>query len=161
MIVVSDASPLIALSAVGRLDLLHQLYGEILIPAFVGEEILRGAPEQPGAVEVRTADWISVRAVSDSGLVRILERELDRGEAEAIALAVEIGADLLVADEHRARRVAVRLDLEVIGVLGILVEAKKKGFLPAVRPILDDLTIRAGFRVDRDLYSRILRAADE
>jgi uncharacterized protein len=161
VIVISDASPLIALSAVGRLDLLQQLYTEILIPAFVAEEILRGTPEQPGAVEVGAADWIGVRAVSDSGLVRLLEQELDRGEAEAIALAVEIGADLLVADEHRARRVAARLDVEVIGVLGILVEAKRNGLIPAVRPILDELTTTAGFRVNRDLYLRILQAADE
>ena len=112
-------------------------------------------------MEVSSAEWIGVRTVSNPDMVRILERELDRGEAEAIALAVEIGADLLVADEHRARRVAVRLDLEVVGVLGVLVEAKAKGLIPAVQPLLDDLMTAAGFRVHRDLYLRILRAANE
>jgi uncharacterized protein len=76
-------------------------------------------------------------------------------------LAVELRADLLLIDERRARKVALRFDLSVVGVLGVLVEAKRKNLLPTVRPVLDDLLTHAGFRIGSDLYASVLRAAGE
>ncbi|HEY2294742.1 MAG TPA: DUF3368 domain-containing protein [Thermoanaerobaculia bacterium] len=161
MIVVCDASPIIALSAIGRLSLLQQLYGQILIPEAVAEEVTRGRAGQARADEIRAFDWITVKAVQDSVLLRSLHGELDRGEAEAIALAVEVRAELLLIDEKLARRVALRLGLSMVGVLGVLLEAKTKGYLPAVRPVLDDLLTKAGFRVGTDLYALVLSTAGE
>jgi predicted nucleic acid-binding protein len=161
VIVVCDSSPIIGLSAVGKLSLLQQLYGKILVPQSVAREITLGGAGQPGADDLQTSDWIETQAVGDSVLLRALDGELDRGEAEAIALAVELRAELLLVDERRARRVAARLGLGMVGVLGVLVEAKRKGLLTEIRPVLDDLVTQAGFRIKADLYALVLCAAGE
>ncbi|HEX2225441.1 MAG TPA: DUF3368 domain-containing protein [Thermoanaerobaculia bacterium] len=161
MIVVSDASPLISLAAVNRLDLLRELYGTVWIPESVFQEVAVADPERPGAQEIRQADWISVRPVSDSVLVRALRGELDLGEAEAIALAVEARADLLLVDERLGRRAALRVGVRVLGILGVLIEAKSRALIPVIKPLLDDLLWKAGFRISSDLYERILREAGE
>lgn len=161
MIVISDASPLISLGAIGRIELLRQLFGEVSIPLSVFREVTGAGPERPGAVEVQAASWIVSRALESDFLPRALEGELDRGEAEAIALAVELRADLLLMDERRGRRVASRFELKVLGILGILVDAKRKGLLNKVEPVLDDLLTRAGFRVSPALRLRALEEAGE
>lgn len=161
MIVVCDSSPIIGLSAVGKLSLLQQLYGKILIPESVAREIATGGPGQPGTDDLEISDWITIQGVGDSVLLRALNGELDQGEAEAIVLAVELRAELLLVDERRARKVALRLGLGIVGVLGVLIEAKEKGFISEVRPVLDDLVTRAGFRIKADLYARVLRTAGE
>lgn len=92
---------------------------------------------------------------------RRLELELDPGEAAAIALAIELKADLLLLDERRGRTVASRFGLRFVGLLGVLIEAKQQGYLGAVKPILDDLITRAGFWVSQPLYERVLQAAGE
>jgi uncharacterized protein len=161
VIVVCDSSPIIGLSAVARLPLLQQLYGRILIPKSVARDIARGSPEPPGRTDLESSDWITIQEVGDSVLLRVLDGELDRGEAEALALAFELRAELLLVDERRARKVAARLGLNVVGVLGVLVEAKEKGLLSEVRPVFDDLMTRAGFRIKTGLYSAVLRAVGE
>ena len=161
MIVVSDASPIISLSAVGHLDLLHLLYQQISIPDSVRQEILRVNSDRPGVAELKAADWIVTHSVEYSHLVRTLDGDLDRGEAEAIALAVHLRADLVLMDERRGRRIAGRFGLKVVGVLGVLIEAKARGFLPAVGPALDALLTVANFRIDPSLYLLVLRAAEE
>lgn len=160
MIVVSDSSPLISLAAVGRFDLLRQLYATISIPASVHEEVTR-AVGLAGAAELANADWISRRPIGNDFLARALDGELDRGEAEAIALAVEFRADLLLMDERRGRAVAARFGLNVVGVLGMLIEAKSKALLDKVEPILSDLHRKAGFRISSELYRRVLEVAGE
>ena len=102
-----------------------------------------------------------VVAVADRSLVSSLAGQLDMGEAEAVALAVEQRADLLLVDERRGRAVAANLGLKVIGLLGVLLEAKSKGHLPRLRPVLDDLISKAGFWISNALYDSILRAARE
>ena len=161
MIVVSDASPIIGLAAVDQLDLLQDLYGEVLIPTEVYQEISVAASDAPGVQEIEGADWIRVQAVQDVSLVRALALELDTGEAEAIALALEVEVDLLLIDERRARTVAARFGRPVIGVLGVLTEAKRRGLIHAVRPLLDALDLRAGFRISAALRARVLEAAGE
>ena len=94
-------------------------------------------------------------------VVHALQSELDAGEAEAIALAVELQAELLLVDERRARVVATRLGLNVVGVLGVLVEAKHKSLIPHLKPILGDLITRAGFRVSPQLYEQVCRRLEK
>ncbi len=161
MIVVSDTSPIIGLAAVGHLDLLHELYGAILLPTAVLDELTAVKPPAPALRELQSADWFQVVEVRESALIAALELGLDRGEAEAIALAVEREADLLLLDERKARAVARSLERPVIGVLGVLVEAKRRQLLPAVRPVLDELLTRAGFRISESLRSRVLQETGE
>jgi hypothetical protein len=136
MIVVSNTSPLVNLAAIGQLDLLKQLYGGIVIPQAVYAEIVIAGAGQPGAVEVKTLDWIKTRPVANRTAVASLQLELDAGEAEAILLAVELNAGLILLDERKGRRVALRLGLRPMGLLGALVEAKHKGSVVAVKPSL-------------------------
>ena len=161
MTVVSNTSPIINLAAIGQLELLRHLYGNIIIPQAVYEEIaIRGAGE-PGATEVQSLEWIAKYTVNDRTLINLLSLELDPGEAEVIACALEIKADLLLLDERRARAIAERAGLQFTGILGSLVEAKSKGIITAVKPVVDALISEAGFWVADSLYKRTLEVAGE
>ena len=120
MTVVSNTSPLYNLAVVGHVRLLPQLYGQILIPEAVGDELAQLSEERSHLLDVRAEDWVEVQTVHDRSLVIAMERELHAGEAEAIALAAQSGADLLLMDERMGRRVSARLELPYIGVLGVL-----------------------------------------
>jgi uncharacterized protein len=161
MTAVSNTSPIINLAAIDQLTLLQQLYGHIIIPQAVYHEIAVTGAGEPGAQEVQRLSWIITHTVADQTLVHSLCVELDRGEAEAIACASELNAELLLVDEERGRAIAQRLGLRVIGLLGVLIEAQHRGLIDAVNPILDALVNRAGFWMTRDLYVRVLQAAGE
>lgn len=161
MIVISNTSPIINLAVVGRLGLLRQLYGKVTIPRAVYDEIVLSGAGQPGAVEAQTADWIEMKVVSDLARAASLQLELDAGEAEAIALALELGPDLLLLDERKGRAVAAHFGIRCLGLLGILVEAKHRGLVPAVKPILDRLIQGAGFWISQALYDHVLQAVGE
>src|SRR5947208_3422389 len=103
MIVVSDASPMISLAAIGRLDLLRSLYGTLVIPRAIYREIVEMGAGLPGAVDVQQSDWIETRDIADPAATAALLGRLDRGEAEAIVLACELKADLLLMDERKGR----------------------------------------------------------
>jgi hypothetical protein len=120
-------------------------------------------PPVPGTLEVQTASWLEVRAVVNREVVERLQSEvrLDPGESEAIALALELNADLLLIDERRGRAEADRLGVKITGLLGLLVEAKQKNLLVAVKPLMDALIATSDFRVSSALYNRILDLVDE
>jgi uncharacterized protein len=161
MIVVSNSSPLISLAAIGRLELLHELYGTITIPRAVHHEVAIQGIERPGAVEIQTLDWFVCRDVTDPNVVTALEGKLDRGEAEAIALAAELQADLLLMDERLGRTEAARFGLRFVGILGVLIEAKRRGLLQRIEPILDELHHDAGFYMNEALRARVLQESGE
>lgn len=161
MIIVSDTSPINNLAAINHLHLLHQLYGTILIPEAVYRELTDPNFPVAGATEVQTLDWIKTCAVSDRHLVEALSNELDIGEAEAIALAVEISADQMLIDERQGRLVASRFNLRFTGLLGILIEAKSRGLITEVKPVLDALVNEAGFWIAEPLYNKILQTVNE
>lgn len=161
MIIVCDTSPINNLAAINHLHLLLQLYGMVFIPEAVYRELSDPNFPVAGATEVQTFDWIQTRTISDRTLVEALSNELDIGEAEAIALAVEMQADQVLIDEHRGRLVAGRLNLRYIGILGILIEAKNKGLITEVKPLLDALINEAGFWVAEPLYNSVLQLANE
>jgi predicted nucleic acid-binding protein len=149
------------LATVGHLNLLEKLYSEVTIPESVYHEIAVAGVGRAGSHEVQTAAWIKTTGVTNRTEASLLEIELERGEAEAIALASELKADLLLLDERRARRIASRLGLRYIGLLGVLIEAKNRGYLQAIKPVLDGLISSAGFWVSSDLYNRVMQAASE
>jgi len=118
MPVVSNTSPILNLAIIGQLSLLQDQFGEIWIPPGVLDE-LRVEEDLPGSRVIREAiraGWLQTKDVEDQVLVSVLQRELDRGEAEAIALAVRVKADWTLLDERERRRVAKSLGLKVVGV---------------------------------------------
>ncbi len=141
MIVISDTSVITNLAAIQNLQLLPQLYGRVTIPEAVYRELVDIQPMVPGVLEVQTAPWIEVKQVENRTLVDRLRNEarLDAGESEAIGIALELRADLLLIDERRGRAEANRLGLRITGLLGILVEAKQRNLIAAVRPLMDTL----------------------
>lgn len=161
MIVVSNTSPIMNLAVIGQLNLLEKLYQKIFIPEAVFHELLTTLSENAAGEVIPKTLWLEKRIVANQSLVDSLILELDLGEAEAIVLAMEMKSDLLLLDERRARKVSRRLGVKFIGLLGILVEAKKRGYISAVKPIIDDLMVKAGFWVGNRLYTRILREVKE
>lgn len=163
MIVISDTSAITNLAAIQHLHLLPQLYNQVTIPEAVYRELADIDPPVPGTLEVQAAPWVEVRKIVNRNAVERLQREvrLDPGESEAIALALELSADLLLIDERRGRAEADRLGLRITGLLGILVEAKHQNLIVAVKPLLDATIATSEFRVSSALYNQILEMVDE
>lgn len=160
MIVVSDATPLIALAKLHHLALLRELFGNLYIPQAVYDEITVSAPTRPGANAVRRADWLQVRIPADKSKVAYLRADLDPGEAEALVLAEELDADWVLIDEIKARLAAESLGIEYIGTVGLLLLAKQRGYVSAIKPLLDTLRSRKFHLSDR-VYQGVLRQAGE
>ncbi|MBN3957449.1 DUF3368 domain-containing protein [Nostoc sp. NMS8] len=164
MIIVSDTSPITNLAAIGQLDLLRQLYSRLIIPQAVYNEMVGVDKVVPGAVEVQQLSWIqTITVVNSQQVTEIQENQnnIDLGEAEAIILSLELKADLLLMDERRGRGVATSYGLNVTGLLGVLLQAKKQGLIPAIKPLIDQLITTADFRVSQKLYAIVLQSADE
>lgn len=152
-VVVCDASPLIVLARVGHLDLLRHLFRRVFIPPAVWSEVTR-RPDAPGAAVVAGAQWLLVRAPHGVATSR-----LGLGEREAMALAVELRATLIV-DDGMARAVALAMGLTITGTLGVLRRAKHEGLIVAVRPILDQLQAN-GLHVAEPLAHAFIRELGE
>lgn len=161
MIVVSNTSPITNLAAIGRFDLLRALFEQVHIAEGVWRELNHEGHEHPGSREVAEAPWVLRHAVRNQPLVTALERDLDRGEAETLALGLELKADLVLLDEKEARHAAARMSLRHVGVLGLLIESKRRGFVPRVAPLLFALRHEAGFYLGEGLIREVLAAADE
>jgi predicted nucleic acid-binding protein len=159
MNVVSNSSPLIALGRIQRLDLLPALFGQIRIPLAVHTEVIQRAPQLSKPMW-QASSWLVVTPTQDNHAVSILESSLDWGESEAIVLAQESQADLLIIDEAKGRAIAQRIGLPLMGTVGVLLAAKNDGIIPAVRPLLDDLLANE-FRISQRLYHAILTQANE
>ena len=146
--IVTDTSPLIAFERLGRLDLLPALY-EVIAP----EAVIREFGTRP--------TWLRVVSVSGTERVAEFAEVLDDGEAEALALAVEIPGCSLLLDESRGRRLAERLGLDVVGTLGVLVRAKRARLIPAVGPLIAALRDEHGFHVAGEVVISALQQAGE
>ncbi len=156
--VISNASPLIALSNIRQLELLEKLFQKIVIPEAVYKEVVEEGKDKPGAVEVKKATdkWIEVKKVKNSDEVKALRALLDYGEAEVIVLAQEIKADLLILDNKEPRIFAKHLGFKLIGTIGILILAYEKGFLK--NPIEKIFELREkGFYISNRLLREIIK----
>ena len=155
MIVVSNSSPLIALAKIGKLYILGELFKEIIIPKAVWNEVVVKGKGKPGAEEVEKAEWIKVKEVRDKLSVEVLKGEIEIGEAEAIILAKELNADLIIMDEKIPRIIAESIGLRVIGSLAILYIAKKRGLIKEdFDEIVKELRAR-GIRFSDDVINRL------
>lgn len=156
MVVVADSTPLIYLSRVGALDVLATLYGEVLIPTAVHDEVVLKRPAAPGVEALRQATWLRVAADE----LPQVDLGLHWGESAAILLAEQVHADLLLIDERLGRQVAQSRSLAVRGTLGVLVQARKVGAVPALRPVLEAL-VAEGFRIAPPLIREALARVGE
>ena len=161
MIVVSDTTAIINLAIIGELNLLPDLFETILIPPAVYQEVVVTGKNMPGAEAIERAAWIQQKTPQNQQLVKQLLGDLDPGEAEAIALAIEQQADVLIIDERRGREVARNHQLTIIGLLGILTIAKRKGLIQAVKPVIDRLLSEADFYVSEKLLATVLASVEE
>ena len=158
--VVADTSPLISLDACKQLGLLRKLYGSIVVPLAVERELsVGGKTGLPKGLTRTHRKWIGVRTLG-APPPPALVAALDIGEAEVIALALEIGSPLVLLDETAARKIARARGLQVTGSIGVLLRAKNTGLLPAVKPSID-LMISRGVQLGGDLIDAVLRGAGE
>jgi predicted nucleic acid-binding protein len=127
------------------------------------QELQRGGEDDPRITDVLGLDWIEIRQATNQQLIKVLQTEhhLDRGESEAIALALDVNAEELLIDERLGRRKAMDLGVSITGLLGILLVAKRRGLIPQIRPIMDRLILDANFRIGANLYREVLVAAGE
>lgn len=159
---ISNSSTLIALSRIGQLSLLPGLFTDgVLIPQAVWREVVTEGGNRPGVREVETASWLNVAQVRNADFVLGLERDLDRGEAEAIALFREQPCAAILLDEKDARRVAQSLTQPVLGTIGVLLWARQKALIPSLREQLDALQSIGSFRLGAALRSAVLRRVAE
>jgi predicted nucleic acid-binding protein len=160
MIVIIDSSVLIGLGAIGRLALLHDLFGEVVIPQAVADEVIDYGRDPDTSHQVAEAAWIQIVEAENELAVRVLLHPLDLGEAEVIVLTQELGADLAAVDERLAREKLESLGVNVVGTLGILLEAKRAGLIERVRPEIEALR-RIKFAMSQTLVEIILDMAGE
>lgn len=153
MIIVSDTSPITTLLQIGKADLLHQLYDEVLIPEAVRDELF--------ALHVSLPAFFRCEPVRDASAVERLLAELDLGEAEAIVLALERKADLLLIDESDGRKVALREGIRFAGLIGILVESKRKGLIISLSETLNRIENTTTFFISGEIKNAALKAAGE
>ncbi len=159
-VVISDTSPIRALHHLGLLHVLESLYGKVIVPTAVAAELLQ-VSRRFSKFDVNTYHFLEMRSPIDVARVKSLEIDLDMGEAAALVLALECNADYVLMDERRGRIIARKLGLTVIGVLGILSQAKQRQLIPAIRPLLDTLKRELDFHLKPDLVAEVLRQAGE
>ena len=159
--VVSNTSPLTNLAAIGAMGLLERLFGRLHIAEAVRLELEADGHDWPGRAEVAAAPWVECHRIENRSLVLALSQDLDAGESETIALGLEIGATLVLMDERDGRHRAQRMGLRTMGVVGVLLRAKERGLLLAVRPSLDALRSHAGFWLSDAVYRQALSVANE
>ena len=161
MIIVSDTSPVSNLILIERLDILQSLFTEIIVPPAVDAEIRALKQFGKDLSEYENAEWIKVSAPTNLQKVQTLRFKLDEGEAQAIALALEINCDLLLMDERIGTNIARQEGLQTVGLVGVLIKAKEVEIIKEVREILDALKNIAGFWLDAKLEKKILEQLGE
>ncbi len=160
---VSNTSPISNLAWIGRLDFLLDQFQEIWIPIAVETE-LQNVPDpavRKAVDEAKRRGWLKSRPASDAALVSLLTLELHPGEAEAIALALEMKAEYLLIDEREGRALARQLGLPITGVLGVLLRAKKRRQIETVKPEIEALRRKARFFIAPALEAAVLAEAGE
>jgi predicted nucleic acid-binding protein len=148
-VIISDTSCIILLDKIGELNLLNRLFGQITVTQEIAEEFKNELP-----------DWFKIEQPANKTYQKILEASLDRGEASAIAYAIEQTDCLLIIDDYKGRKYAEQLGLKITGTLGVIIDAKLNGHINSVRPLLDKIK-RTDFRLTNDLERRTLEKSNE
>ena len=148
-LIISDRSCFITLSNIGELSLLRLLYKQIVTTTEIAQEFGESLP-----------DWVEIIAVSDKAKQELLEMQVDKGEASAIALALESENPFLIIDDYKARKLAQNLKLNHTGTIGVIIAAKQKGIINSIKPILEKIK-ETNFRISTDLELQALIKAKE
>ena len=156
--VVSDTSPLLNLALIDRLDLLKAQFSSLTVPTQVWDELVAGEAGVDALRKLRADGFLTVVEVEQSDLFTEIFHELDRGETAAICYAIEHESDLILLDESDGRRVARRHNLDMTGVVGILLRGANTGDIELQREL--DALREAGFWISDSLYSKVLTEAD-
>ena len=133
MLVVSDTSPITNLIQIDLLNILKEIYGQIIIPQTVYEELCEIESQKQILDE---QSWIHILAARNTSLVSSLETELDSGESESIALSLELQADFLIIDEIKGRQKAESMGIKIVGLLGTLLKAKDLGLIFLIKKVV-------------------------
>ena len=148
-IVISDTSTLILFQKIDEFNLLQKVYSELITTPEIAEEFGEKLP-----------DWIKIQTVSDKKYQNFLETQVDLGEASAIALATEYDDVLLLLDDLKARKLAIRLNFKITGALGVIHKAKQMLVIDKVKPLIDKLLL-TDFRVADNVIEEILKLNNE
>ena len=153
MIVVSDATPITTLLKAGEAELLQKLFGSVIIPRAVADELL--------AFHEQIPPFVAVQDVTQPGQILPGIEKLGAGETQAIQLAKEADAEILITDDRKARAVAMSLGLKCTGLLGLLVHAKQRNLLSSVRAMIDLLEKKGGLYLSEAVKAEAARLAGE
>jgi len=153
--IVSNSSPLIVFSKIGRLSLLEEIFNEVYIPKAVFEEVTKGKK----GTEIVKNKWIKVKQVKDKDFAEYLSKIIGKGEAEAIILAKECNSKLLI-DDAEGRKHAKLLNLKFMGSLGLLKLAKKRGLIESVGEVIEEMK-NESFYIDEGLITALLESMGE
>ena len=148
-VIISDTSCLILLDKIGELNLLNKLFGQVTVTPEIANEFRKELP-----------DWFKIEEPINKTYQKILEASLDKGEASAIAFAIEQEDCLLIIDDLKGRKYAEQLGIKITGTLGLIIDAKLSGYITSVKPILDKIK-QTDFRLSEDLEKRTLEKSKE
>jgi predicted nucleic acid-binding protein len=159
VIVVCDSTILIGLAKIGRLDLLREIFSKVSVPEEVFHEVGEKGEGKPGSKSIKETHWIEIIPVKDKTQVDLLMISLDKGEAEVLTPAKQLGADLILVDEEKARKSAVIAGYDVIGLLGLFILAKKLGLIDQIRPLIGELMTKKFLISDKVIEEALKRRA--
>ncbi len=157
---ISNTGPIVALGSIDYLEILPKMFEEVIVPEPVHNEIMQGGKDFTGLGSYKKATWINVQSLANP-IEPLLGTLLDKGEASVIHLAKEKGADFILIDERKARKIARSIyGMNVVGTARILVEAKNRGFIPSVWAALDGMR-KAGYWIHDNIVTIALKHANE
>ena len=156
--IISNTTPIITLLTISKLELLKELYGKLIIPQGVFEEIEEGK-NKDYYTDLSLIDWIEIKSISDKEPLKYIS-DLDKGEAEVIILANEIKADLVIIDEKAGREYANHFNLKLTGTIGVLLKAKELGFINKIKPLLKIMK-ENGIWISQKFINKVLKIAKE
>ena len=159
MIIVSNTTPILSLYKIGQLELLECLFKRVTVPKAVYNEIAVLGKGKDGHDVLDSISYIHSVEVQNKIAINMLRSQLDYGEAESIVLAAELGADALLLDEKKARKIAQANSQKVMGTIGVLQAAKRKGLISNIKDQLDALIV-SGIWIDRNLYQTVIQNVD-
>lgn len=158
--IVVNSTPLIALNKIGKLYLLKSIYGEIIIPYAVYEEVIVESNSRDTNDFIKESGFIKIMEIKNHEAKKLFVTSLHKGEVEVMILAKELDADLCIIDDLLARRYAKYYNLTITGTIGVILKAKELCIIGAVKPIINEL-IDSGIYIDTKLYNKVLEISGE